>query len=193
MPYNPVSKIIFIHIPKTGGTSINSVLGLNMFYSMVEVPEPQHLPAKIVKKALIPAFWRDAFKFTILREPIDKMLSEFGWRLDRNDPEIIRQFKNTEEDFHQFLLMSKDIVKQEDYTKYTYSHFRPQYQFIEDVEMDRIFHYERMDQVERHFNCTLPHYNKRKIELNDILSERNEQLIREIYAKDFDLFTLTMV
>ncbi len=187
MPYNIDTAVIFIHIPKTAGTSINSILGLNKLYSPVEIPEPQHLTGKEVKEKVIPALWDNAFKFTIIREPIDKVLSDFAWRLERTDPSIIPQFDNSEEGFNQYLWFAYGVIKGNSYKTYTYSHFRPQYQFIEDVELDKIFKFDNLKELEEHFKLYLPHQNKREIKLNDVLSKRNEKLIREIYAKDFDL------
>ena len=80
MPHNG-KDIIFIHIPKNAGTSIEEALNLTEMRSSVEFPSPQHLIPSEVKKKV--DFWDRAFKFTVVRDPYTRAESEFMWRLVR--------------------------------------------------------------------------------------------------------------
>lgn len=101
MPVSKQEKLLFIHIPKTGGTSIECFFdmcyrdcfwfehwGQDMksflkFYrsELSDEPksyyEPQHYPPEILKK-IIPDY-DDYFKFTFVRHPYTRILSEYYW------------------------------------------------------------------------------------------------------------------
>jgi hypothetical protein len=69
---------VFIHIPKTGGTSIKQALGpLSPF---------GHKTAMLLQSSIEKSVWDSAFKFCIVRNPWDRMVSwfEFG-RLNMRD------------------------------------------------------------------------------------------------------------
>lgn len=79
-------SVLFIHIPKTGGTSIESWLceqGSQALYipgkpDWLPCP-PQHFHASILKQ-LISEDYVD-YAFTITRHPIDRFLSEFFYQI----------------------------------------------------------------------------------------------------------------
>jgi len=79
----------FVHIPKTGGSSINAYLrakGRLGLYSRTPVPwaqtTPQHMD-RATQVALIPAQFCDA-AFTVLRDPEARLVSEFRYRARRH-------------------------------------------------------------------------------------------------------------
>jgi hypothetical protein len=81
--WNEKHQAIFIHIPKTAGTSIMSRLG------MVPVHD-SHAPAQIYAEAY-PDLYRRAYKFTFVRNPWDRFASSFHflkhgteWELQRD-------------------------------------------------------------------------------------------------------------
>ena len=65
-------RCIFIHIPRTAGTSIES--WLEPTPQWLKSPNEKHLTA-IQAKTLYSEFWNDYFKFTIVRHPYSRSLS----------------------------------------------------------------------------------------------------------------------
>lgn len=84
-------RVLFVHIPKTGGTSVEHhfrVSGWHVdFFDTGEAQysknqymkcSPQHLNAKQLQTVLrLSAFH---FVFTIVREPVERTISEYNWR-----------------------------------------------------------------------------------------------------------------
>ena len=64
-------KCIFVHIIKTGGVSIANAL---------EMEQKQcHLSAHDIRKIVGEKIWNSYFKFTIIRNPWDKMVSSYHY------------------------------------------------------------------------------------------------------------------
>lgn len=87
--------ILFVHIPKTGGTSVEAYMrqkGPLSFYNNSRLDgmsaTPQHLHQAMLERL----FCQDFFdgKFTILRDPLDRLISEFRWRARVPDPKYAR-------------------------------------------------------------------------------------------------------
>ena len=62
-------KLIFIHIPRTGGTSIESALGQKLGN------DEKHLAASEIRKKAGDELWENAFVFSFVRNPWDRMIS----------------------------------------------------------------------------------------------------------------------
>jgi len=96
MPINRKSELLFIHIPKTGGTKIEEILDMKFagddpkvssekLYGFVriydELHELQHLTYKqtldfgLVDKSL----FDKCYKFAFVRNPLDRVVSEYFW------------------------------------------------------------------------------------------------------------------
>lgn len=67
--WNRQNKAIFIHIPKTAGTSIYNALGM-------DVPPYTHVPARVLA-AQHPQDFASSFRFTFVRDPWDRMVSTY--------------------------------------------------------------------------------------------------------------------
>jgi hypothetical protein len=79
-------KCIFIHIPRCAGTAIEILICGRDWWSVE--PSTKHLLASAAKK-LYRTWWDDYFKFSIVRDPIDRMISclkysdHFGLSIDK--------------------------------------------------------------------------------------------------------------
>jgi chondroitin 4-sulfotransferase 11 len=90
MPIDLHRDLVFIHVPKTGGSSIEKLLGLNdplHFFHAQPIPAlmphdrtPQHFTWRELVPYLSEEFAATAFKFAFVRNPWDRFLSEFSWR-----------------------------------------------------------------------------------------------------------------
>lgn len=73
--YSPNGAYIFIHINKTGGTSIDKSLGIKI---------KKHLTAKQVIDIVGRSKWDMAYKFAFVINPWDKVVSHYKYRIKTN-------------------------------------------------------------------------------------------------------------
>ena len=103
-------KCIFVHIPKAGGTSIENVIwplkkdkiesnlykGLvDKYHNKYQTGQLQHLLASQIQMGVGKSIFRDYFKFTIVRNPWDKVISQFTYMQRRED---LREFIGMKKD-----------------------------------------------------------------------------------------------
>ena len=104
-------KYIFIKSLKTAGTSIEAALshecsgqdvvtrlgnyrfnrdesGGWIHNAMNDEGFEQHEKAAAIKEKVPPAVWSDYYKFSVVRNPWDRIVSDFFWR-NRRDPSIV--------------------------------------------------------------------------------------------------------
>lgn len=67
-------RCIFIHIPRTGGSSVENWLAGRDWW-LIE-PASKHLTARQARQLYAP-YWDSYFKFAIVRHPLDRALSTF--------------------------------------------------------------------------------------------------------------------
>lgn len=91
-------RAIFVHIPKTGGSSIRRLLGLAL-------GDYSHPTAREYETAY-PEAWREYFKFAVVRNPWDRFVSAYFYNLsiaDRIPNRIRRRIKRHGDDFGGFV------------------------------------------------------------------------------------------
>lgn len=120
MPISYQYKTIFIHIPKCAGTSVEKILGMaaeeeffshDRIYFMKEIvvdrskftsdeymrcvsKTPQHLSFMELKKILPPTVFDGFKKFTIVRNPFSRVVSELKYNLTNNSLPDIKDFSS---------------------------------------------------------------------------------------------------
>lgn len=88
MPIKPDEKLIFVHVPKTGGSSIEKQLGLhpgdvedNDYFLSGGKKQLQHLTlSQIIENKKDIYDLTDFTAIGMVRNPVDRMVSEFKWR-----------------------------------------------------------------------------------------------------------------
>jgi len=155
-------KCIFIHIPKTAGTSIEQFIrdnGTNnlLFIGVRNNRSLQHLTANELK-TMIPYIYKQYYKFSIVRNPYDKLLSEYYW-----NPSINIGYKNgkSKKDFLKNVI---EIVQNKKYFNDIYNdHFIPQYNFLfykNKLLVNQLFKYEDLDWVSNFLKKKTQNYKK---------------------------------
>src|SRR5262245_17967825 len=71
-------SFVFIHINRTGGSSIEKALGVHL----------QHRTAREKREELGENFWRKKFSFTVVRNPWDKVVSHYHYRVMTNQTNL---------------------------------------------------------------------------------------------------------
>ncbi|MCW8925269.1 MAG: sulfotransferase family 2 domain-containing protein, partial [Xanthomonadales bacterium] len=123
---------IFIHINKTAGTSVGRAIGL---------PVKHHLMASEVIGRIGMDAWNGAYKFTVVRNPWDKVVSHYEYRRKKNKTEIATRGIS----FSDWVNMTYGDDKDTFYYNNPRS-FQPQVEWLKDtdgrVSMDYIIRFE---------------------------------------------------
>lgn len=204
-------KFIFVHIPKTGGMSISSLLarystplrlldGDNNYWTDIHAKYFHYIDRYGQDT------WDKYYKFAFIRNPWDRLISSFfylsGGGNNPFDKKLSDKYiKKYDGDFIQFV---KNFVAA-DKIKYLF-HMHPQHEFIYDRKgrllVDFVGKYENLQED---FNkicdqfsvphVKLPYINKtpyRKIQhFTDYYNDEARKIVAEKYSRDIDLFGYT--
>lgn len=187
-------KCIFIHIPKTAGTSIEQFLkddGKNHIdYLGVRNNRSMHHYTATDLKRELPVLFNTYYKFSIVRNPYDRLLSAYYWT---PIPDVGYKSGKTKVEFLNYV---SRVVKNNKYYDNIYNdHFMPQYMFIYNNKLlvDNIFKYEDLEWVVSFLKKKLdikkefPLLNKSKIK-KDFWNDNQKERIYKLYHQDFFLF-----
>lgn len=200
MPVSHQYKAIFIHIPKTAGTSIYTVLSIPQnerhFYSAAKrIPSYQHLTPTQLQRKLPRNIWNQYYKFTVVRNPFDRAVSDYRY---------LRKYlpaKYRISSFVAFLRLVERIVKGNKYTENVYfDHFRPQSHYFRGITYDKICKFESLhtdiDEVKQKLQChanQLPWKYKTSIvhgpsNYLPYYTHETKSIIERLYAEDLKKF-----
>lgn len=195
--FQNMRKLMYVHIPKTGGTSVEKYgkkHGINWGRHM-KFPTPKkkinspywHLPPTLFNGKKSP--YNGKKLFTIVRNPYDRAISEYKYRI-----EIWSKKKNnvSKKGLNNFIRNLEREIKK---NKYCFdSHVIPQHEFIdEDTEVINL------ENIEKDFPLLMKKYNlpeeklpktyktSSKVTKND-LDEKSIEILNKIYDKDFKKF-----
>jgi hypothetical protein len=134
-------KFIFYHIPRCGGTSLESFFQFRDPDSLFGVIQHghqtltlHHLTAVDLRRtnSIDNETLSSYFKFTIIRDPFNRMASDFHWQQVHD---AHKEFSNM--NFASYLDMAENVIRNERYfEKIHYDHFRPMADYcIEDGKL----------------------------------------------------------
>ena len=191
-------EVIFIHIPKTAGISLyKGLFGCESF---------GHKTIRYYKKHLNKRQFRKCFKFTVVRNPYDRLLSAYnylkkGGRGVQSDLEY-KSYLEEVKSFEDFVInwLGKDEIM-------IIEHFFSQSYFLKDqhdkIELDFIAGFEKLDEDfealsnKLKVSSKLPNLNASEISLKkDFMSKYNPDMINivnNIYREDFENFGYDML
>jgi len=183
-------SLFFVHIPKTGGSSVYSNLqdsGAQIEFirkrSIAKVSR-QHYHIELLER-YFPAF-KNYFCFTIIRNPWHRLLSEYVWRTKNVD------FKGFEEWFNKSICLPYKNLD---------NHLRPQSSFVNNNI--NLFSHDYYSQVElflsNFFKKNINFSKKEKVfqyqkpKMHSLLSKESSKIFLDIYEKDLKLHEITKV
>ena len=187
----PEHKAIFVHIPKTGGTSIEQFFGAKLF-----ARTGKHDPVSKLRQAIGADDWNRYFKFSFVRNPWDRMASYFNWR--SQDPQNVDVKGRTFKDWLTFLLAS-DFNGLMLNRSFEYG-IKPQFEMLadgDDLAVDFVGRFENLqcdfDQVCDRIGIerqTLPHKNamNRKQHYTEFYDNESQVLVATLYPQDIEYF-----
>ena len=186
-------KTLFIHIPKCAGISINKHL-----YNSLGAG---HAPIDNYLLATTPSIYKKTFKFTVVRNPWDRLASSYFFLKNGGFDLKDKTFFDSElSKYNSFSEFVEEWVNKENIWKW--NHFIPQNHFMTPKEnrtdCDFICFFENLDDdLDAISNLTnhkidsksIPHSNVGpKKEYIKEYSEKAAQKVAEVYKDDIDLF-----
>lgn len=192
-------ECIFIHIPKTGGSSV----AISLFGKM-------KLGHNTITKHLIVYSHTDFdryFKFCFVRNPWDRLFSAYNYLKNggeaRNENDLKFWNKHKLEELKSFNNFVRTWVNKDNI--YAHVHFIPQYKFIchpttQNILVDYIGRYETINENYIHIrrklglqNGSLEYRNKsRNKELfnyREMYSKKSIDIVKNVYRYDIELFS----
>lgn len=210
-----IKKFVFIKTAKTAGTSVESYFekycfepgtwekkhernqqvtdygmvggrGLNCRYEVIHA----HLPAAKIRTLLPKHQWDEYFKFSVIRNPFDRLVSRFFFNMKRDQPGFlsVNDTVKTISDFRHFV--TQRLYKIEDHLLIDgelVTDFLIRYEFLErdieivcnklDIEFDR---------------SELPNFKSGirdiRYSIDDMYDESTRKFVEDNYKHEFELF-----
>ena len=214
MPISHLLKTIFIHIPKTGGTSVEAALGMHgekrdigirpYFNQTIDTAhlygrDLQHMTAAHLKTKLGDDVIYDAyFKFSIVRNPWERLVSTCAWagqKWAKGDPLRQPEF----DDIVRQLYERFEAARSASQTLVLPPHLAAQHTFICDSEMrpmvDCVARYENLAEewprISKKIGIDVPLGSRMKSHhqpYQDYYRENTRKMVAEIYARDTSMY-----
>lgn len=171
-------KCIFIHVPRTGGSSIETALA-GRRVPFKEFRGEKHLTASNAKK-LYSEYWDDYFTFTIVRNPWDRVVSHYNFS-----------------PFRSINALSGKSLKYflEKYKPYSHEPNPCDYDNIIDIPLDFVGRFENLNEdfkkICKHIgaNLVLPHIGKTEHQdYTKYYNKETQKMVQEIYEKDIERY-----
>ncbi len=189
-PYMNKHKCVFVHIPKSAGTSIIGVLGGDMV-------NRSHLPASIYK-VFDPEIYEEYYTFTFVRNPWDRVVSTYEYwiqGLDQTELYYQRMLLEKYDTFEKFVMnfLDKDSICLHFMLKPQYLYL---YDYRENLLVDFIGKFENIDDDSDNIFKKLGLENTLKKTNSSKRNNYQEYYIKQemvdkiacLYQKDIELF-----
>ena len=197
-------KCIFVHIPKTGGTSVEQIIWpsvqdrtesefwmgfIDEYRNKYQTGGLQHLLADQIRQEIGRARFDEYFKFTVVRNPWSKAVSQYVYMHDRAD---LMSFvgMNDGDEFKTYL----SLIRKKQHVQWL-----PQFRFFMDENgseiVDFVGRFESFDDTVYEVleklsiqERVIPHVNKGiKEELGSYYDNEALEIVGEMYKLDIDL------
>lgn len=172
-------KVLFIHVPKTGGSSISKFLIENNLDNWVRTCPVRHDPYFLMEKNN--NIDDNVFTFCVVRNPYTRMYSYY------------HHYNRIHQKNISFLEFLKFIKSRERTVRTPWITF-PQHHFIFDdfaeIKIKKIYRFENINEFETDFSCKLSHENVGNYSFDQYLKDYTEQcisLVKYISLQDFEL------
>lgn len=200
MPLITSKKILFLHIPKTGGTTIEAALDMHKpecffylnWYKNYRVC-PQHLYYSELAREV--EGLSEYTTFTIVRNPFDRLVSEF-YHVKNPNNLAFKDFGNlTFENF-----VEKVFIFDSSKRKWLFDrHIEPQHLFLEGCTQIEIFKFEEIEKCFDYLknivdkNLSFGHERKSRARkpFQEYYNNSTRMLVEEFYKKDLEMFSYT--
>ena len=206
MPYYKEANILFIHIPKTGGTiienEINTVYNQTLYntsftnellehpYDKISLQHQFYSTIYKYKDVLDVDFNKNLKIFAFVRNPYSRVISDLFWHnlIDKDfTPEKV------------YDIIKNNYIHRHDLD----NHNKPQYKFITDEKMKiipsiKIFKCEKLKEMDDdiknflEFDMNIIQKNVNK-DYSKYLNRDSVALINNFYRKDFELFNYKLI
>ena len=184
----PNGPFVFIHINKNAGTSIGHAIGL---------PKKQHLTVKEVIEIIGRPAWDGAFRFSIVRNPWDKVVSHYNHRVKTNQTGL----KDNPISFKQWVAATYGPVKDPRYYDQP-KMFQPQVEWLRDfegrIELGLIGRFEDLPTTYRQIadrlgvTTDLPHLNKsERSDYRASYDDETASIVGKWFREDIERFGYT--
>lgn len=210
-----MKKYIFFHNPKCGGSTTHSLLPKEDWHNLDAVLSKSEMSEEQLKTTQILGFhskphhytpqqhinmgiftmlqMKNAYKFTFVRNPFDKLVSEY-----HNSGRITS--------FEEFIHRVKLIVKHGQYYKFNQNiqpnHLTPQYKYVYgDNNLKMVDYVGRLENYNSNINDIFAHIeleppksinrvgpSKNRRQYQDYYTKNLIQIVEKVYEKDFNLF-----
>lgn len=189
---NSKQKVLFVHIPKTAGTTITQILKSNELDNWKrEKIFNHHDPLFLLEKNNDIS---DAFKFSIIRNPYKRAFSHYkhvtqtrSIFMTFNDfLTCVRLNGNIRLYDSRFASMFIERLPLISYTQHFYLHDQNG-----NLSMDKIYKLEKIHEFEIDFDVKLTHMNIGSYTKEEYLTDytnKNKSLVKHIYHLDFEFF-----
>lgn len=198
MPLSEKYRVLFVHIPKAGGTSLEKLLDIPvtphalLVHNLERLPALQHYTPMQLLPLLTDEQRHQYLKIVLIRNPYARAVSDYCWFQQRHAHVLRSKGINT---FLQFVRWRKEVVDRQGYSEHPLlSHFRPMRDYFQDAAFcyDLVLRLEQLsstgiDELRRLLptlaNGEIPHENKSGEHDNDYQTfycDESRRLIEEI-------------